>query len=336
MANAQYISDRGHGEISFSVPLMIRDVTAWGFLLKVESRPLQNFIDDQLNRVTSAVRYEVPSLFGCALIFHAWLEAKHCTSTSEVIGWLPDRESAFLVPVWQIRGRKRELKLWVPYLLINDQSGMVTGREVWGYRKSLATIDVPAQPRDPLNLVARTTIFDRFDPATQGRLDVLLRVTAEKKAAREPSLWNTPVEAVRALSSEPGLEDCAELAQQMFPQLFRAPRIGVVNLKQFRDAVDSTRACYQAFVESPVVLQRWGGGGLLNQSVRIEITNCASHGIVQDLGLGSPQGPVFEVRPLLAWWAQFDFSTAPGNVIWQALRAPRASRTRKPPRRSRR
>ena len=37
-------------------------------------------------------------------LFDSYLEALHCTSTSETIGYLPDRESAFLVPLLQ---RKR-------------------------------------------------------------------------------------------------------------------------------------------------------------------------------------------------------------------------------------
>ena len=44
-----YISDRGHGEISYSVPLQINDVTCYSFVLSADVRQLQDFIDSQLN-----------------------------------------------------------------------------------------------------------------------------------------------------------------------------------------------------------------------------------------------------------------------------------------------
>jgi hypothetical protein len=320
-----YISDRGHGEICFSVPLLIQDVTTWGFLLHADSGRLQAFIDDQLNRVSGGkVRYEALSvpLLGRSPIFHAYLHAGRCTSTSETIGWLPDHESAFLVPVLQFRegALLPELRTWVPYLLIDDQSGMVTGREVWGYRKSLATITTPAVPDDAAELSASTTIFSKLAPDTQGRRATLLKATRTGAHVPSPSQWGSFEEAARAiftLGLGGGILDLA-LAPIMDP-FFRGLAINVINLKQIRDAIDSTRACYSALVESPCQVERWKGGGFLQGDYEIEITTCESHQIATDLGLGTPSGgaPV-RVRPLTAWWAQLDFSTPRGSVVWQA------------------
>jgi len=322
MALPPYISDRGHGEISFSVPLKISGVTSWGFLLKVDAAALQAFVDEQLNQVSGgAVTYSVVSVLGKAYIFHAWLNAERCTSTSEVIGWLPDREAAFLVPLLQHRSGQilPQLKMWVPYLLIDQQSGMVTGREVWGYRKSLATINVPAQPGGTTGFSADTTIFRRFSPDTRGEIATLLRVTP-LTTVNAQSTWGSVQAAVEDILNR--LEDAgaavAQLAGQALAQFIGEPRLNVINLKQFRDAVDSTRACYQALVQSPCRLDAWHGGGLLHDNYRIEITTCDSHQIARDLGLGVPpsSGPLI-VKPRLAWWVRMGFSTEPGNVIWQ-------------------
>jgi hypothetical protein len=317
-----YISDRGHGEISFSVPLEISDVTVWSFALSGDTRQLQAFIDSQLNAVSDgAVRYEPVSFLGRALIFHAYLDAKHCTSSSEVVGWLPDRESAFLVPVWQRRQGDifPELKTWVPYLLINQQAGMVTGREVWGYRKSLATIEVPAGPNDPGVLSATTTIFKTLDPATQGQLATLLTARRISAPVASPSVWNSFEEAGRAVVEKVlGNQMLAGLLGQGLEAFFKGLSINVINLKQFRDAIDSTRACYSALVQSPCRLDAWKGGGFLNGDFEIEITTCDSHQIARDLGLGTPPaggGPLI-VTPNLAWWAHVDFSTPPGQIVW--------------------
>jgi hypothetical protein len=321
MALPPYISDRGHGEISFSVPLKISGVTSWGFLLKADAATLQAFVDEQLNQVSGgAVTYSVVSILGQAYLFHAWLNAQHCTSTSEVIGWLPDREAAFLVPLLQHRAGQilPQLKMWVPYLLIDQQSGMVTGREVWGYRKSLATINVPAQPAGATGFSADTTIFRRFSPDTQGEVATLLRVTSITTVSA-PSTWGSVQAAVNEILDKLGDAGfaIAQMAGQALAQFFGEPRLNVINLKQFRDAVDSTRACYQALVQSPCRLDDWHGGGLLHGDYRIEITTCDSHQIARDLGLGVPpsNGPLI-VKPRLAWWVRMGFSTEPGKVIW--------------------
>jgi len=323
MALPPYISDRGHGEISFSVPLKISDVTSWGFLLRADAAALQAFIDDQLNRVSSgAVTYSALAFGGRAYLFHAWLKAGHCTSTSELVGWLPDREAAFLVPLLQRRQGQLlpQLKMWVPYLLIDQQSGMVTGREVWGYRKSLATINVPDQPAGMTGFSADTTIFRRFSSDTQGQVATLLRVTPRAQVSAT-SQWASMEAAVRDLLDKLGAAGyaVAQMGEQALAQVFGEPRLNVINLKQFRDAVDSTRACYQALVESPCRLDRWDGGGLLQGDYDIEIATCDSHQIARDLGLGvpPPNGPLI-VQPQLAWWIKMGFSTEPGRIVWSA------------------
>ena len=321
MALPTYISDRGHGEICFSVPLKISDVTVWGFALRVDAQQLQLFVDSQLNQVSNgAVRYEVPSFFGQSLIFHAYLDARHCTSSSEIVGWLGDHESAFLVPLLQTRPGNPfpELKTWVPYLLIDQQSGMVTGREVWGYRKSLATIDVPATPDNAPLLRATTTIFKTFSAATPGQVATLLQARRTTPFVASSSLWTSFEQAARAVIGVPAGIPMLGLMGQILEPFFKGMAINVINLKQFRDAIDSTKACYSALVQSPCQLDQWRGGGFLNGSYEIEITTCESHQIAKDLGLGTPPagGGPLKVTPLTAWWAQVDFSTPPGQIVW--------------------
>ena len=120
-----------------------------------------------------------------------------------------------------------------------------------------------------------------------------------------------------------GLENAAfeilPLVERVFAGLLGAPLIHAINLKQYRDAADSTRACYQALVDSPFRLDDWKAGGMLPGDYTVEITTCASHTIVSDLGLGTiGPGTTTVVRPLFAFWWKMDFSTQPGTVIWQA------------------
>jgi hypothetical protein len=317
-----YVSDRGHAEISFAVPLQIKDVTAYGFVLKSDGDRLQRFVDEQLNAVSGGkVRYSA-----CSFVIHVYIEAKHCTSAAEVIGWLPDRESLIWVPVWQKRQGHLlpELKIWIPYLLIDQQSGMVTGREVWGYRKTLATIEVPSGPDDAAAFSVKTTIFKKFDANTQGQDGATLLRTIRKsapQAAAATSSWDGFGQAARDIVDRlKGAEiEFQILSQDVLSAFFKGPLIHVVNLKQFRDAVDSTKACYQALVDSPCRLDAWKGGGLLPGDYELEVTSCDSHRIVSGLGLSTVGGGEPQiVRPKLAFWWRMDFSTQPGSIVWQA------------------
>lgn len=102
--------------------------------------------------------------------------------------------------------------------------------------------------------------------------------------------------------------------------LLKLPTISIVNLKQFHDVEDSTRACYQALVDSPCRMDRWRHGGWLGGNFELDITTCASHELAQDLSLAAAVGEcTTTVKPLYGLDAQFDFSTLPGSVIWQKV-----------------
>ena len=64
-----------------------------------------------------------------------------------------------------------------------------------------------------------------------------------------------------------------------------AGRVGQVFLKQFRDAADGTRACYQSVVEAPVQIRRVESG-LAPRDWAIQVHPLDSHPIGDELGVG--------------------------------------------------
>ena len=311
-----YVSDKGHGQICYETPLKINDVTSYHFILGTDRDQLQKFVDDQLNVVSGgAVRYTA-----LPFLFHSYLEALHCTSTAEPIGYLWDRESAFLVPVLQHRTGHLlpELRIWVPYLLIDSPAGMVTGREVWGYRKSFGQMTLPGRPEDSQRLAAETIIFRKFSPETRGESATLLEVTRKTRLGDGGS-WSGFDQVIAEVLKKIGGEFGALIESQFMALLSNLASPVVVNLKQIRDARNSAKACYQAHVESPCHLDRFTSAGWLQGDYELKITTCDSHRIVTDLGLGSlgPGGST-TVPVRFAYWVKMDFSTLAGNVIWEA------------------
>jgi uncharacterized protein with NAD-binding domain and iron-sulfur cluster len=316
----KYISRQGHGEISYEVPLMIRGVTGYGFVLAVDEDRLQRFLDEQLNAVTDGVfRYQ-----SLPFVIHSYLNAEHATSVTEPIGYLTDREVAFLVPVleWERGKLLPEFKLWVPYLLIDRMSGMVTGREVWGYRKTLGTINLPESTQAPVNFSTETMLFKTFSPQTKGEVGTLLRTRAIDNPGVPVNEWDDAGDAFTKLLDAFdlfGLKLANWLPDAVLKRLLHGAILPVINVKQFRDSVDSNRACYQALVDSPCKLEKWSGGGILRATYEVEITTCESHQIVQDLGFGAlgPNGRTV-VPARFGFWSKIDFSTLKGRVIWEA------------------
>lgn len=318
----KYISDLGHGQICYDVPLAISDVTAYGFVLKCDSDKVQHLLDTQLNAVSDgAVTYTA-----LPFLIHAYLDARHCTSTSEVIGWLPDHECAFLIPVIERKPgswSRPRLKIWVPYLLIDQMAGMVTGREVWGYRKSYAFVKTPDRPAVPDLFYGETMLFKQFSTATEGHWGKLAETRQISNSGSIPSNWRNPGDAIVDVIEKLAGEISGDVLDLLRPLIsaivsFRTPSIPMVNLKQFRDAVDSTRACYQALVDSPCQLDAWHGGGFLDGEFEVEITTCDSHRVVEDLGLADNVGADSTIiKPLYGFYAQIDFSTPPGSIVWQ-------------------
>lgn len=321
-----YISDRGHGEMSFATPLRISKVTTYGFALTARRDMLQAFIDRQLNSVSKGqIRYsavDVPCDPGVTFMFHCYNDAKHCTSETEVVGYMTDRESAFMIPVWQHRKGSLlpQLKMWIPYLFIDVAEGMVTGREVWGYRKSYAHIETPPGPAGASYLSCEANLFKKFSPETFGQWGKIIQVRGTSRSGQPQPAWTGYEHMARELIERIGaLSGLAKVADELIGRYLSTHPLPVINLKQFRDATDSSRACYQALVNSPTEITDWTGGHFLDGDYEIEIATCDSHQIVTDLGLADKPGPDSTlVKPLYGFWCDVGFRTLNGSIEWQA------------------
>jgi hypothetical protein len=235
---------------------------------------------------------------------------------------MPDHEAAFLIPIWQHRRGSLlpQLKIWIPYLFIDAAEGMITGREVWGYRKSYAHIETPPGPANASYLSCEANLFKRFAPDTLGQWGKLLQVRGTSRGGPPQSTWtgyeHMARELIERIGAASGLTKVADELMKLYLSTHPLP---VINLKQFRDAVDSSRACYQALVSSPTEVTDWTGGHFLDGDYEIEITTCDSHQIVKDLGLADQTGPDSTViKPLYGFWCHMGFRTLNGVIEWQA------------------
>jgi hypothetical protein len=302
MTQPPFISWLGHGAVNLAPPGLFHDVTGYAFVLDASRRAMQALVDKLLTPATQGrVSYQVP--WNSALL--SVTDIAQCSSGPEQIGWLPGKEFAIWVPLLERRPHRLlpRAVLWAPYIFINYDIGLVTGREVWGWNKAIGHITVEPQAQ-PARFACSTTIFSNFGPQTQGSFEELLAITGTRPITTGPADF---IEFLSALFGEAG----AEMAKALKIE----PVIPAIALRQMRDTAEPTRAIYQAIVNSPCRITKMKGAELLDDRFTLSIRSCDSHRIMQDIFGVEPTEP-FSQRPIrLAARVKFDFQAEPGETI---------------------
>lgn len=318
-------------------PYIHKDVQMANFLVQADHDRLHAFCDDYLNdRMDGDLVYR--PLFGHVMLGYARLVGYAMDEAGQKMGLLEEQDLCVWVPTIALRrvgGVHVPVHLaWLlAYILVDSPFAMATGREVFGFPKSMAAFDVTGgvqQPAFQINAMA----FDPHDPEAMGRMEPLLTVEPiEDKQVRPPQAtpwqnWEEGTKAVVPLltGNEAGTvhHPWLDKAVNLFLHVAE-PKVRVLLLKQFRDAIDPTRACYQAVIEAPIAVEEVLGGGLLHHAYRLTINDLPHYPIVDRLGLQMENGQQ-EVH--VAFWADTRFILQQGEVMWEATgRAPQRQAT---------
>lgn len=304
----------GHGEQTALQPGMAYNYRFYGFGLEVDPKTVEANCNAFLGKTTGGA-YEF-SMFGNIALL-AYFTSPNITSLAQVIGYMPDKECAFFVPMCiKKRGDllPTQFALWVPYLMIDNSIGMAMGREIWGFPKEIGQMRMPMTANDEATFVATATIFERFAMDCKGVEKPLLTVKKNGSLGPLATLWDDVLalgEWIFSVMKDGVIDDLAMLPE--FAELALRREVPVVNIKQFRDTEDGTKACYQALTRVGLVVEKVHGGGLLDGEFLLDITPCASHQVAKDLGLASNQ-----VQTKFGFWVDMDLKMPAGKILWEA------------------
>ena len=95
-----------------------------------------------------------------------------------------------------------------------------------------------------------------------------------------------------------------------FASRFINDHVPLVFLKQFRDAKNTRKACYQRLIEAPLKVETFFEGGIFLKPYTLNIASLASHPLAQNLGLKGA-----EQRSTLGMWMQVDFVLGNGVEV---------------------
>ena len=317
-----YVSSVGHGEQVMLPPGEVKRGRLYAFAVPADRAQLSAYARRTLAEPTGgALDFAAVAPY----VLCTYLRSDSLTSTAEEVGTISDRECAlWIVLVERPRGRARpRLVFWMPYIIIDTSIGMATGREIWGFRKEVGAVHVPAADQDPARFVGEATIFRTLQTLTRGRQEPLIRVERDAPLGPLERAWSS-VEDVGLYFAERllgGVEAWASRWASAVRGLSGAsgwlpafrPTLTTVNLKQFRDAAAPDRACYQSVVASPLEITKIRGGGPLRGDYLLRITRCESHQIVADLGLAGEESPV-----AFAAWLDVDMLALAGEELRRA------------------
>jgi hypothetical protein len=263
-------------------------LTAFG--LSADRDRLGALVDRDLNGPAAGVVRYTPAAPLVVLIAAfsgraASTDAEHATR-----GWIPEADVAFWVPLLRRGGGPPGLVWYMPYVWVDSVAPMVSGREIYGFSKSLADMDVAHGPCGLERLALRAPVLERYAPTTTTTDRTFLSVT------RTGGGGGTT------------LPDFLRRNLPSGPTTF-------VFLKQLRDVAAPDRACYQAVVEAQSVPRTVRAAGLAEGVYQVTLTRYDSHPFVRELGLAERREVEPRLSPMFAAYADFDFTMEAGRVV---------------------
>lgn len=220
------------------------------------------------------------------------------------------------------------LLMAVPYVFVDNPMSYLGGREDYGYAKVMARFDPALGLGDHVTMEVFGGDFGRSEGADWRDLLELSSGGQRRTPAQRPRHTGT-MPLVQLLIGDGTLVQEGQelvladlkLTSGLIDDLF-AGRMSQVFLKQFRDAADGTRACYQAVVEAPVQIQRVEYS-LTERDWGITVHPLDSHPIHTELGVASQQATI-------AFDMEIDFIVENGFEVGRVV-APQNPVTRLPP-----
>jgi hypothetical protein len=305
--------DGGIGIPVFRGPYLQREAHITAFLLPARIEALRSLCDTYFG-TPSGGAVKVSPLGPYVLLLYAEMQIQSLDERDEAIGWMHETEVSFWTPVTSGAGHAT---WFLPYLFVDNPYAIAAGREVYGFPKTWGQFEKPASIQNP-EFTVDVWGFTEFDPQVEGKTQRLLE-TRKSDAAQDtpPETW-TSWDAARSALIRLLFKDWEPQAgdgggTQWFEMLEKMP---LVFLKQFRDAADSHKACYQAIVEAPVQLTTFHGGGFVDADYTVTCQPLASHPLPETLGLNVDSSGTMQA--LATFWLHVDFTLGAGVEVWHA------------------
>ena len=264
--------DARDGSLPVRPPFQFTGVTARVFPLKANMARLAAFCDAYVNMdIPPEIVHYRPALPYVYLMVLDYGSMSSASMHAQNVGWVAQHEVAFTVPLerWRKENGKLVFKDWAcvsPFIFVDDEMSLTTGREVYGWPKVAGTVDasVSLWASHPLAgsrvFSFSTQVFPHVYAGKSEQARVLLTIDADPALsyARFPvdagnawSPWNALAQATRSSLSLMG--QAADLVWALPVRGFRTDRsLGALK------AMGTRAAGYLARLGPPLLAERLG------------------------------------------------------------------------------
>ena len=302
--------DLGFGLLVFRGPYLQKDAQLAAFLFPADLASLTALCDQTLNAIPNSPFEYIP-LMSSLLVVYADMLVSSMDERDSRVGLIPETEVGFWLLTVAMQKTAtgtlpHHLAWFIPYLLVDEGNAIATGREVYGFNKQAATFEKVQDIQSP-RFSAEVLGFEHFAPEATARKERLLEISS---AVAQSTLgqWNDWETAKSDLSSMLLAQARSDLDDGIIAFTAQAAlgNIPLVFLKQFRDATQPQKACYQVIVEAPLQIQTFHNGGFFSQPGEMSLRPLESHPLIQRLGLKESQTSGMGV------WLKVDFTLGLG------------------------
>lgn len=291
-----YVERSSGYDLALAGPYHQRGVTLRAFALRGDRDALQATCDRYLN-VPGSGEYEYRPLGHTVLL--TMLNMTRVSAGDASLGYMHEIDGAFQFPV--LRYAKGDIlpngvATFMPYLWVNSDWPMVTGREVLGFRKEVGTSFSDGDDSRVTSAADLTHVDAWVIPSRGAALENRRVVDLKSAGASRGPAWEHPLALIRGVADALA-GDLSHFALDailhLFPSLMAdSLTVPVAFLKQLRDARDGTRACYQQVFEAngKLPLSGFRGAWPLFGQHTVTIQDFVSHPILAELGLSQKAG----------------------------------------------
>ena len=302
---------------TFPGPYDCRNTTLYSFMVMADIGALERLIDKVLTRPTLGAAEFRPLAPMVMLSVGDIVNVVPLTPPYSTYGSVNEAQLAVWVPVVKVTGagaEKTATNFWMftSYIWVDNPMSMATGREMYGWPKSMGIIQLPNATDASLSL---KTYGLSYAPENQPSYLELLRLTPTANAVGESRTGTTVggfaravVDAVKTqhqldLTERFGIaidltDDAVEMA---LPEVY---------LKQFRSIECGTDAALQQICDSHAGIEKVSFQQLPT-SYALTIKDVDSHPLALDLGIAEQEVKV-------AFKIEMDFRQDVGRVLWDA------------------
>ncbi|MBL8744215.1 MAG: FAD-dependent oxidoreductase [Myxococcales bacterium] len=311
------------GEL-IAVPPILLDIDVTMFVLRARLGRLEQVLDQLLNLDPGGATYR--PLAPLAILYFARVDNHAVT---DPLGYVPEYDFGIWVPALGghlRRGRFEPDRLvtFSPYLWVSNDVALTNGRSIFGFFKDLGTtMSMPDSERPDRPFALDAWVMSELGPGKPLSERRLLEVRRSPATAhREPWIGLGRLAATLARSiGDRGQRETQLAGLRSAMAMAKAAPLGqrMVLLKQFPDAIDARRACYQAVLEADIRFQGRPVTAWRTCDDRVVINEYDSHRIVSTLGLETEeqQGERHTLRPIAAARSQFRAALGPAELIWE-------------------